>query len=89
MGQFSVEIWPVAGSVLSETQQSVANVSARFCSMAWLEHHYPSIVKRAKKERAEIHWADETGISNQANSASRHRAEPRLFPARRRVSHSQ
>ncbi len=24
-------------------------------------------MKRAKKEKAEIHWADETGISNQAN----------------------
>jgi transposase len=34
---------------------------------AWMEHDYPAIVKRAKKEKAEIHWADETGISNQAN----------------------
>jgi transposase len=34
---------------------------------AWLERDYPAIVKRAKKEQAEIHWADETGISNQAN----------------------
>ena len=33
----------------------------------WLDHDYPAIVKRAKKERPEIHWADETGISNQAN----------------------
>ena len=33
----------------------------------WLDHDYPAIVKRAKKEKAEIHWADETGISNQAN----------------------
>ena len=33
----------------------------------WLEHDYPAIVKRAKKEKAEIHWADETGVSNQAN----------------------
>lgn len=33
----------------------------------WLTHDYPAIVKRAKKEKAEIHWADETGISNQAN----------------------
>jgi hypothetical protein len=31
----------------------------------WLDHDYPAIVKRAKKEKAEIHWADETGISNQ------------------------
>ena len=33
----------------------------------WLDHDYPAIVKRAKKEKAQIHWADETGISNQAN----------------------
>ena len=35
--------------------------------LTWLDHDYPAIVKRAKKEKAEIHWADETGISNQAN----------------------
>ena len=33
----------------------------------WLETDYPAIVKRAKAENAEIHWADETGLSNQAN----------------------
>jgi transposase len=34
---------------------------------AWLEREYPAIARRAKKEKAEIHWADETGLSNQAN----------------------
>lgn len=34
---------------------------------SWLDHDYPAILKRAKKETAEIHWADETGLSNQAN----------------------
>jgi len=34
---------------------------------AWLGQDYPAIVQRAKKENAEIHWGDETGISNQAN----------------------
>ena len=34
---------------------------------AWIEQDYPAVVKRANKEGAEIHWADETGISNQAN----------------------
>jgi len=34
---------------------------------AWLAHDYRAIVKRAKKQRAEIHWADETGVSNQVN----------------------
>lgn len=33
----------------------------------WMEQDYPALVKRAKKQKAEIHWADETGISNQAN----------------------
>ena len=30
----------------------------------WLEDEYPKIKKQAKKENAEIHWADETGIKN-------------------------
>ncbi|MGH9622080.1 MAG: IS630 family transposase [Bryobacteraceae bacterium] len=31
---------------------------------AWLEETYPSIAQRAKAERAEIHWGDETGVVN-------------------------
>jgi transposase len=34
---------------------------------AWLDRDYPAIVERAKAEGAEIHWGDETGVSNQAN----------------------
>jgi transposase len=34
---------------------------------AWLQHEYPAIATRAKAEGAETHWADETGLSNQAN----------------------
>ncbi len=30
----------------------------------WLSNVYPSIAKRAKKEKAEIHWGDETGLCN-------------------------
>jgi len=30
----------------------------------WLETDYPAIVKRAKKEGAEISWGDETGVSS-------------------------
>lgn len=30
----------------------------------WLQEEYPTIVKKAKKENAEIHWGDETGIRN-------------------------
>lgn len=33
----------------------------------WLNETYPDILKRAKAEGAEIQWADETGVSNQAN----------------------
>lgn len=33
----------------------------------WLEETYPEIEKRAKKEGAEIHWADETNISMNSN----------------------
>jgi transposase len=32
---------------------------------AWLAEHYPRIAARAKAEGAQIHWGDETGISNQ------------------------
>jgi transposase len=31
---------------------------------AWLNEQYPRITKRAKKEDAEIHWGDETGLCN-------------------------
>jgi len=34
---------------------------------AWLQHEYPAIAARAKAEGAEVHWADETGLSNHAN----------------------
>ena len=33
----------------------------------WMKRRYPAIVRRAKAEGAEIHWGDETGLSNQAN----------------------
>ena len=32
---------------------------------AWLEHDYPSIAARAKREKVAIYWSDETGICNQ------------------------
>jgi transposase len=34
---------------------------------AWLAVDYPAIAARAKTEGAEIHWGDETGITNQAS----------------------
>ena len=30
----------------------------------WLEQEYPKISKRAKKESAEVHWGDETGLNS-------------------------
>ena len=30
----------------------------------WLDEEYPAIVAAAKKEEAEIHWGDETGLCN-------------------------
>jgi len=30
----------------------------------WLDEAYPVIVKKAKKDQAEIHWGDETGLCN-------------------------
>jgi transposase len=33
----------------------------------WMKRRYPAILRRARAEGAEIHWADETGLSNQAN----------------------
>jgi hypothetical protein len=32
-----------------------------------MRRDYPAIVKRAKAQGAEMHWSDETGVSNQAN----------------------
>jgi transposase len=31
---------------------------------AWLDETYPAIFDKAKKEKAEIHWGDETGLCN-------------------------
>jgi hypothetical protein len=33
----------------------------------WLERDYPVIFSRAKQEKTEIHWGDETGIQTGAN----------------------
>ena len=33
----------------------------------WLNKIYPKIKKKAKKENAEVHWADETGLRSDAN----------------------
>ena len=33
----------------------------------WLKESYPAVQQRAENENAEIHWCDETGISNECN----------------------
>lgn len=41
------------------------------CVWAWLQDEYPAIASKAKKENAEIHWGDETGLrSDAANGRS-------------------
>ncbi len=35
----------------------------------WLESTYPDIVTKAKQEKAEIHWGDETGVQSDAYNA--------------------
>jgi len=35
----------------------------------WLETSYPEIAARAKVEKAEIHWGDETGVQSDAYNA--------------------
>jgi len=38
----------------------------------WLEQEYPKISKRAKKENAEIHWGDETGLNSDSYHGRRY-----------------
>jgi transposase len=45
-------------------KRAIARQDARI--RAWLAADYPAIAARARAEGAEIHWGDETGISNQA-----------------------
>ena len=58
---------------------------------SWLAREYPAIAARAKMEGAEIHWADETGLSNQANygrSFAPKGKTPVIRRPARRFSHS-
>ncbi len=53
----------------------------------WLEEEYPIIKARAKKEQAEIHWGDETGLRNDSQHgrsySPRGKTPAMLIPARR------
>jgi len=57
----------------------------------WLDEEYPAIEAKAKKEKAEIHWGDETGLRNDSqygrSYAPRGKTPVVLLPAKReRVS---
>ncbi len=57
----------------------------------WLDREYPAIAKKAKKEGAEIHWGDETGLCNDSyhgrSYAPRgHTPAIRLHPRCKRVN---
>jgi len=53
----------------------------------WLDEEYPAIEERSRKENAEIHWGDETGIRNNSQHgrsyAPRGKTPAILLPAKR------
>jgi transposase len=53
----------------------------------WLDEEYPAIESRAKEEKAEIHWGDETGLRNDSqygrSYAPRGKTPAMLLPAKR------
>ena len=51
----------------------------------WLEEEYPAIKKRAKQEKATIHWGDETGVRN-TNQHGRSYAPKGKTPIKRHMS---
>jgi len=51
----------------------------------WLIEQYPAIKKRAKQEKATIHWADETGVRN-TNQHGRSYAPKGKTPIKRHMS---
>lgn len=51
----------------------------------WLDEEYPTIKERAKKERAEIQWGDETGVRN-TNQHGRSYAPKGRTPIKKHMS---
>ena len=53
----------------------------------WLDEEYPAIEAKAKREKAEIHWGDETGLRNDSQHgrsyAPRGKTPAVLLPAKR------
>ena len=54
----------------------------------WLEETYPAIAARARKQRAEIHWTDETGVSTSSASGARGFAPKGQTPLLKRPARS-
>jgi len=57
----------------------------------WLDEEYPAIQKKAKLEKAEIHWGDETGLCNDSYHGRSYAPkgetpEIRLYPRCQRVN---
>jgi len=52
----------------------------------WLKEKYPAIVQRAKKEGAEIQWADEAGVSTSSAAGARGYALKGKTPVLKRVA---
>lgn len=48
-----------SGELLAEPQHTNHKAVQK-----WLDEEYPALAKKAKKEQAEIHWGDETGLCN-------------------------
>jgi len=51
----------------------------------WLEEEYPAIKEKAKKEKATIHWGDETGVRN-SNQHGRSYAPKGKTPIKKHMS---
>ena len=52
----------------------------------WLKEQYPAIVERAKKQGAEIQWADEAGVSTSSCAGARGYARKGRTPVLKRVA---
>ena len=50
----------------------------------WLKQEYPAIARRAREAGAEIHWADETGVTTSSAAGARGFAPKGRTPLRRR-----
>ena len=52
----------------------------------WIKEKYPAIVERAKKQKAEIQWSDEAGVTTSSASGARGYAPKGKTPVLKRVA---